>query len=82
MMGGTSDPHFKWFCALCMKAYNILRHNAPFFINLFAMMVATGIPELKSEADIQYLREAFSLDLDDSQANEKFGQLIEESLKN
>jgi len=80
MMGGTSDPHFKWFVALCVKAYNILRHHSSIFINLFAMMVATGIPELQTERDIQYLREAFSLDLDDDQAGEKFVSLIIQSL--
>jgi len=81
MMGGTTDPHFKWFISLCVKAYNILRFHASIFINLFSMMVKTGIPELQTENDIEYLREAFSLDLDDVKASEKYVQLIGESLK-
>eukprot|EP01130_Rhizamoeba_saxonica_P006829 TRINITY_DN2736_c0_g1_i1.p1 TRINITY_DN2736_c0_g1~~TRINITY_DN2736_c0_g1_i1.p1 ORF type:complete len:116 (-),score=21.98 TRINITY_DN2736_c0_g1_i1:53-400(-) len=81
MMGGTSDAHFKWFLSLCGKAYNVLRHHASVFINLFSMMIATGIPELQTEDDINYLKEAFSLELDDSAAFEKFGNLVSQSLR-
>ncbi len=43
-------------------------------------MLSTGIPELTSEEDIDYLRNAFSLDLDDDEAAEIFKGLIVESL--
>ena len=43
-------------------------------------MVRTGIPELQTEDDIAYLREAFRLDLDDKEAGEEFVKLIGESL--
>lgn len=43
-------------------------------------MLSTGIPELQSEEDISYLREAFSLDMNDAQARDKFKNLIYESL--
>lgn len=38
VMGGTEHALFKWFIALCCKAYNILRKRANVFINLFAMV--------------------------------------------
>jgi hypothetical protein len=38
VMGGTEKPMFRWFTALCCKAYNVLRKNANLFINLFAMV--------------------------------------------
>lgn len=38
VMGGILTDQFKYFKELCCKAYNILRHNAAVFINLFAMV--------------------------------------------
>jgi len=43
-------------------------------------MLSTGIPELRSADDIEYLRDAFALDATDAQAAEKFKDLIFESL--
>ncbi len=51
---------FRSFVDLCGRAYNILRKHQKIFINLFAMMLSTGIPELRSESDLNYLHEAFS----------------------
>jgi len=80
VMGGRDSKDFLKFVEICCKAYNILRKNANVFINLFAMMLSTGIPELTSVDDISYLREAFSLDVTDDKAREKFKNLIYESL--
>jgi len=80
VMGGKNSEDFQKFTELCCRAYNILRKHANMFINLFAMMLSTGIPELTRKEDIDYLRDAFSLDLDDTQAAKKFRDLIEESL--
>lgn len=44
-------------------------------------MLSTGIPELKSDEDINYLRNAFVLDKTDGEATEYFEELIEESLR-
>ena len=43
-------------------------------------MLSTGIPELTSTDDLIYLRDAFSLDMNNDQAREKFKDLIYESL--
>lgn len=43
-------------------------------------MLSTGIPELRSGEDIEYLREAFSLDANDEEAKVIFTKLIYESL--
>jgi len=80
VMGGRDSDGFLKFVELCCKAYNILRTKANVFINLFAMMLSTGIPELTCADDIIYLRDAFSLDMTDEQAAEKFKNLIYESL--
>ena len=43
-------------------------------------MLSTGIPELQSEDDIQYLKEAMMLHLTDEQATVHFNNLIKNSL--
>jgi phosphatidylinositol-4,5-bisphosphate 3-kinase len=80
VMGGKDSEGFNRFVALCGRAYNILRKNANVFINLFAMMLSTGIPELTCAEDIYYLRDAFSLEVEDQHAQDKFKNLIYESL--
>ncbi|EGC30605.1 hypothetical protein DICPUDRAFT_58194 [Dictyostelium purpureum] len=80
VMGGKESPKFAQFVNYCCTAYNILRKNAKLFMNLFAMMVSTGIPELQSMEDLNYLKESFSLELSDDKARDKFINLIHESL--
>ncbi len=55
-------------------------HNYNNQNTIYTQMLSTGIPELTSEEDIDYLRNAFSLDLDDDEAAEIFKGLIVESL--
>ena len=47
---------FPSFANLCEEAYLILRRRAPLLINLLAMMLQTGIPELRSMDDLNYVR--------------------------
>lgn len=49
------------FRQLCEKAFMELRKKGDLFINLFCMMLSTGIPELRSIDDISYIREALCL---------------------
>lgn len=44
-------------------------------------MLSTGIPELQSEADIQYIQQALVLDKTDEEAGIHFTKLILESLE-
>jgi len=46
------------------------------FINLFMMMLSTGIPELQCEEDIQYMRDSFAMGMTERQAAEHFTALI------
>ena len=43
-------------------------------------MLSTGIPELQTVNDIAYLQNAFSFEMDNLEAEEKFKKLINESL--
>ena len=44
-------------------------------------MISTGIPELRSIEDIDYLKEAFSVGLTEEEAAEEFKSLINESIR-
>ena len=80
VLGGVGSEDFADFVSLCCQAYNILRKNAANFINLMAMMLSTGIPELQKAKDIDYLRNTLCLDLADEKAAEHFGKEISSSL--
>lgn len=80
VMGGRGSEGFTLFITTACRAYNILRKHASVFINLFAMMLSTGIPELKSAEDLEYLRYAFATDLDDNAAAARFTELIHAAL--
>lgn len=79
-MEGKDGAKFKEYIEYSCKAYNILRKNASLLINLFMMMLMTGIPELQSESDIHYLRDSLSPELSDIDAAAKFKNLIHKSL--
>lgn len=81
VMGGQNSPIYSKFVQQACLAYNIVRRNAALFTSLLAMMLQTGIPELRSEDDIAYLTDAFSLDLSDDEASQKFSSLISKSLE-
>uniref|UniRef100_A0A7S3G347 PI3K/PI4K catalytic domain-containing protein n=2 Tax=Palpitomonas bilix TaxID=652834 RepID=A0A7S3G347_9EUKA len=80
VMGGNKSDGYNKFVDYCTRAYNVLRKHAHLFINLFAMMLSTGIPELKTADDIGYMRDAFTLDKTDKEAADFFISLITESL--
>lgn len=48
---------FQVFQDYCEQAFLILRQHGSLIISLFAMMISTGLPELSSEKDLNYLRD-------------------------
>lgn len=80
VMGGEGSTSYNEFERLSCEAYNILRKYAHLFINLFSLMLSTGLPELQNKDDIQYLRNALQLGKTDKQASDYFRALIRESL--
>eukprot|EP01090_Pellita_catalonica_P020530 TRINITY_DN738_c0_g1_i2.p1 TRINITY_DN738_c0_g1~~TRINITY_DN738_c0_g1_i2.p1 ORF type:complete len:141 (-),score=24.55 TRINITY_DN738_c0_g1_i2:205-627(-) len=81
ILGGKDDNKFDQFTAVCGRAYNILRKHANMFINLFMMMLSTGIPELQRQEDIEPLKEALSLEKTDEEAAAHFKRLIHQARK-
>lgn len=78
------DKHFGFdkFVQLCEDAYLILRRKASLFINLLAMMLQTGIPELKSMDDLNYVRVALALGDSEKDAKDHFHSKLQEARKN
>ncbi|KAL5252680.1 hypothetical protein ACHWQZ_G015451 [Mnemiopsis leidyi] len=76
------DPLFKKFLETCLYAFIIIRNKSTLFINLFALMCSSGIPELSSLEDLRYLKDALSLDDTEEVAVQKFKKKMFEALKN
>ncbi|XP_053691450.1 phosphatidylinositol 4,5-bisphosphate 3-kinase catalytic subunit beta isoform [Sabethes cyaneus] len=73
---------FRQFQHLCEEAFLILRKHGCLILSLFAMMISTGLPELSSEKDLNYLRETLVLDRPDAEAREHFRSKFSEALAN
>lgn len=65
-------PPFSRFQEMCYKAYLAIRQHANLFINLFSMMLGSGMPELQSFDDIAYIRKTLALDKTEQEALEYF----------
>eukprot|EP00299_Pterocystis_sp_00344_P018906 c9417_g1_i1.p1 GENE.c9417_g1_i1~~c9417_g1_i1.p1 ORF type:complete len:272 (+),score=88.50 c9417_g1_i1:76-816(+) len=76
VMDGLKSEKFESFVDLCCKSYLILRRNARLFINMLAMMLSTGIPELQDEDDIRYLIDVLMLNSSDEEATKQLRDLI------
>ncbi|XP_059573268.1 phosphatidylinositol 4,5-bisphosphate 3-kinase catalytic subunit alpha isoform-like [Alligator mississippiensis] len=68
----TKTWEFERFQEMCCKAYVAIRQRANLFINLFSMMLGSGIPELQSFDDIAYVRKTLAVDKTEQEALEYF----------
>ncbi|PAA94178.1 hypothetical protein BOX15_Mlig013303g1 [Macrostomum lignano] len=78
----TSRREFTQFATLCSRAYQALRQNAALFLTLFTLMLHSGIPELQSPQDLEYLRSTLALDRRESDALIYFNKQLTEALQN
>ncbi|KAJ0180330.1 hypothetical protein K1T71_003734 [Dendrolimus kikuchii] len=79
---GDNEQNFKKFKEYCENAFKILRKHGHLILTLFSMMISTGLPELSSEKDLQYLRETLVMYLPEDKALEHFQQKFNEAVKN
>ncbi|EDV43114.1 uncharacterized protein Dana_GF18327, isoform B [Drosophila ananassae] len=82
---GCNDREAKEFCHfqdLCERAFLALRKHGCLILSLFSMMISTGLPELSSEKDLNYLRETLVLDYTEEKAREHFRGKFKEALAN
>ncbi|XP_049283271.1 phosphatidylinositol 4,5-bisphosphate 3-kinase catalytic subunit beta isoform [Anopheles funestus] len=82
---GRTDREAQEFChfqKLCEDAFLILRQHGCLILSLFSMMISTGLPELSSEKDLNYLRETLVLDKTEEEARTHFKHKFSEALAN
>nr|XP_022907614.1 phosphatidylinositol 4,5-bisphosphate 3-kinase catalytic subunit delta isoform [Onthophagus taurus]XP_022907621.1 phosphatidylinositol 4,5-bisphosphate 3-kinase catalytic subunit delta isoform [Onthophagus taurus] len=79
---GQKTLEFKLFQKYCEEAFTILRQHGSLIISLFAMMISTGLPELSSEKDLNYLKETLVLSMSEKDALAHFRSKFDEALSN
>ncbi|XP_026581095.1 phosphatidylinositol 4,5-bisphosphate 3-kinase catalytic subunit alpha isoform-like, partial [Pseudonaja textilis] len=75
----TKTKEFERFQEMCYKAYLTIRQHANLLINLFSMMLGSGLPELQSFDDVAYLRKTLALDKSEQEALEYFTKQMNEA---
>nr|XP_033814765.1 phosphatidylinositol 4,5-bisphosphate 3-kinase catalytic subunit gamma isoform isoform X1 [Geotrypetes seraphini]XP_033814766.1 phosphatidylinositol 4,5-bisphosphate 3-kinase catalytic subunit gamma isoform isoform X1 [Geotrypetes seraphini]XP_033814767.1 phosphatidylinositol 4,5-bisphosphate 3-kinase catalytic subunit gamma isoform isoform X1 [Geotrypetes seraphini] len=75
--GKKTSQHFHKFEDVCVKAYLALRHHTNLLIILFSMMLMTGMPQLTSKEDIEYIRDALTVGRSEDDAKRHFLDQIE-----
>lgn len=80
--GKTKMSEFDNFQQICEKAFLILRKHSSLLISLFAMMLSTGLPELRSVDDLNYLQEVLCLEATEEEALKRFQGKFREALAN
>lgn len=83
--GQTKKGHaaeFQRFQSYCEQAFLILRQHGGLILSLFAMMISTGLPELSSEKDLNYLRDTLVLEMSENEAQKHFRSKFDEALCN
>jgi len=58
-MGGKNSPGYKEFQQKCVNAFWVLRDNARVIVNMFYLMIDSGIPELNNIDNLKKLHEKF-----------------------
>ncbi|XP_019862704.1 PREDICTED: phosphatidylinositol 3-kinase catalytic subunit type 3-like [Amphimedon queenslandica] len=82
-MGGTSSKEFSQFREHCYNAFLTLRRSANLFLNLFSLMLDSGVPDIALEPDktVQKVEDKFRLDLSDEEAVKYLQGLIDLSIR-
>lgn len=68
---------FSFVQDVCVRAYLALRHHTNLLIILFSMMLMTGMPQLTSKEDIEYIRDALTVGKNEEEAKKYFLDQIE-----
>lgn len=73
----SNSIFFSFVQDVCVKAYLALRHHTNLLIILFSMMLMTGMPQLTSKEDIEYIRDALTVGRNEEEAKKYFLDQIE-----
>ncbi|KAM3832409.1 phosphatidylinositol 4,5-bisphosphate 3-kinase catalytic subunit gamma isoform [Vipera latastei] len=75
--GKKTSLRFQNFQDICVRAYLALRKHSNLLIILFSMMLMTGMPQLTSKEDIEYIRDALTVGKHEDDAKKYFLDQIE-----
>ncbi|XP_022083711.1 phosphatidylinositol 4-phosphate 3-kinase C2 domain-containing subunit beta-like isoform X2 [Acanthaster planci] len=78
--GEKQSSNFQNFVDLCSTAFNLVRHHADIFFNLFGLMLNAGISQLSKPEDLNYVQNALKPKASDTEATTMITRLIEASL--
>ena len=78
-IGGVNSERYKKFKQKCVNAYLILRDNARTIVNMFYLMIDSGIPDLNAN-EILNIHRNFEPDLTKEQASISFLKKLEDTL--
>ena len=76
VLGSIEGAAFKDFVAYSVAAYTELRRHANLLLVLFKLMIACGLPELQSQAELEWMRKALRLELSEDEAEKHFSEMI------
>ncbi|KAK6626146.1 hypothetical protein RUM43_006451 [Polyplax serrata] len=78
--GDKPSQKFHHFVDLCCRAFCIVRKHGNIILNLFGLMVSSGIPGVTLDA-VHYVQRALLPDKSDPEASAIFARMIDSSLK-
>ena len=79
-MGGKGSKRYEEFEQKCVNAYWILRDNARVIVNMFYLMIDSGIPELNNIENLKKLHEKFAPQKSKQEASNYILDNLEESV--
>ena len=79
-MGGKGSRRYEEFKQKCVNAYWVLRENARVIVNMFYLMIDSGIPELNDIEMLNKLHEKFVPGYSKQEASNSFLTNLEESV--
>ena len=79
-MGGKGSQRYEDFKLKCVNAYLVLRENARVIVNMFYLMIDSGIPELNDIEMLNKLHEKFVPGYSKQEASNSFLTNLEESV--
>ena len=80
VMGGKGSLRYEQFKQKCVNAYWVLRENARVIVNMFYLMIDSGIPELNDIENLYKLHEKFVPGFSKQEASTSFLTNLEESV--
>eukprot|EP00039_Didymoeca_costata_P030435 m.29521 g.29521 ORF g.29521 m.29521 type:complete len:822 (+) comp8111_c0_seq1:174-2639(+) len=81
-MGGASSDEMRKFRSHAYTAFQILRTHANLILNLFTLMIDSGVQDIALDPDktVMKVQEKFMLDLSEEEAVQRFQELLDESV--